>query len=215
MRPNPILLEPYFEHYALKVLKESAASLLRGMASPENVVVVQEHADALLDEICGQNGLWRQVVEESFDKASLIHLGNSRTGYHPASEFIRPRKRAIKEALRLQVLKWQVDALERQPTDDQRGNVKVRVQTVAVPKVHSVVRESRQPHPDPESILSKHPLGVNKATAANIFGISVRRVEQLIKDGELETTGRGHVKRVTTESIKARLNVRNSRTNAK
>lgn len=201
MRPNPIFLEPYFERYALTVLKESAASLLRGMASPESAVVVQEHADTILDEICGQDGLWSRVVEESFEKANLIHLGNSRIGYHPDTEFIRPRKRAIKEALRLQVLRWQTEALDRQPTYDRRGNVKVRVQTVAVPKAHSAVTESRQPHPDPESILAKHPMGVNKATAAMIFGISGRRVEQLIKDGELETKGRGHVKLVTTHSI--------------
>jgi hypothetical protein len=244
--PNPIFLEPYFERYALTVLKETAASLLRGMASPESASVVQQQADALIDKICGHDGLWRQVVEESFDKTNKIHFGNSSIGYHPASEFIRPRPRALKEALRLQVLRWQMEALERQPTDDQHGNRKARVQTVAVPKAHSAVRESRQPaappanrvsavedrliadksarratairrtpHPDPESILSKYPLGVNKATAANIFGISTRRVEQLIKDGELEATGRGHVKRVTTESVRARLNAKNSRTNAK
>jgi hypothetical protein len=215
MRPNPFLLEPYFERYALKVLKESTASLLRGMASPENTVVVQQQADTIQDEICGQDGLWSRVVEESFEKANLIHFGNSKTGYHPASEFIRPRKRAIKEALRLQALKWQVDALERQAPDDQRGDTKVRVRSLAVPKAHSSARKSRQPHPEPESILANHPLGVNKATAAIIFGISGRRVEQLIKDGELETTGRGHVKRVTTDSIRGRLTAKNSRTNAK
>ena len=96
------------------LLDETAKILLPRMVSPEKFTsMLQNRADVLTDKVCAENGVWMRIVEQSFDQANLIHLGNSRDGYHNPSEFVRPRRQAVKEALRLRVLYWKGRAWNR------------------------------------------------------------------------------------------------------
>jgi hypothetical protein len=71
----------------------------------------------------------------------------------------------------------------------------------------AVAKTRKEPHPDPESVLQAYPGGLTKRKAAEVLGIGLRRVEQLIQDGDLIARGRGNTRRITCESISARNNV--------
>jgi hypothetical protein len=68
-------------------------------------------------------------------------------------------------------------------------------------------RTKRQPHPNPESILTGKDR-VTFQTASTLLGVTERRVRQLVDEGNLETVGKGHAKRITASSISRRLNAR-------
>ncbi len=129
-RPNPSSLEPFFETYVDAVLDETAKHLLPRITSPEKFIsTLQRRADILQTAVCTENGTWVRVVRQSFDEANLIHLGNSKIGYHDPSEFTRPRRRAVKEALRLRVLYWQKEASVQAAVNASRKENRLNVST--------------------------------------------------------------------------------------
>jgi hypothetical protein len=66
-------------------------------------------------------------------------------------------------------------------------------------------RRRKEPHPDPESVLKFNPGGVVTRTAADLLGVGLRRVQELVTEGNLEATGKGNCRRVTVESLRRRL----------
>jgi hypothetical protein len=70
-------------------------------------------------------------------------------------------------------------------------------------------KQRRDPHPDPESVFREHPSGLLYQKAAEVLGLSLRRVQDLVnKEGVLETTGTGHKKKIPVESLRKYLGPR-------
>jgi excisionase family DNA binding protein len=61
------------------------------------------------------------------------------------------------------------------------------------------------PHPDPESVLQNHPIGVTPRTACQLLGIRLRQLQQLTHEGKLKPVGIGSSRRITSDSIRQRL----------
>jgi hypothetical protein len=68
-------------------------------------------------------------------------------------------------------------------------------------------KTKREPHPDPEAILSGKTRVLHK-TAATLLGVTVRRVRQLVVEGHLVAVGRGNARQIDVESIRYRLGLK-------
>jgi hypothetical protein len=86
-----------------------------------------------------------------------------------------------------------ISSMERAPAADEKQGV------LAPPK-----RTKREPHADPESILTGKDR-VTHQTAADLLGVSVRRVRQLVVEEGLHTLGIGHAKQISVTSLRKRL----------
>ncbi len=111
VRPNPALLIPAFKEYALARLDHAVHALQPAQDDLARHRQLVEITAAIEQEILGPAGIWRRIIEEEFDAANLVHLGNSKDGYHQPGEFIRPQSAAIKRALRVRLLQLQSDRL--------------------------------------------------------------------------------------------------------
>jgi excisionase family DNA binding protein len=75
----------------------------------------------------------------------------------------------------------------------------------ANPDITSTPPRRREPHPDPERILRANPAGVTYKTVAELAGVGVRRIQQLVDEGRLKAIGTGNSKRVTVASVRKHL----------
>jgi hypothetical protein len=116
--PDPSKLEPFFERYAVAVFDVEVRERLLEVKSPEKYkMLLQRCADRLLNKITSKKGVWRRVVEDSFEEAHYIGFGNSKDGYRYPEEFARPRKRSVKRVLQLRVMDWHQLAIQRLASD--------------------------------------------------------------------------------------------------
>jgi len=74
------------------------------------------------------------------------------------------------------------------------------------PTPASAVRKKRRrtPHPDPESLLEGKD-AVTYETAAQVLGVSVRRVRELVMEQKLKARGKGHQKKIDVLTLLGHL----------
>jgi hypothetical protein len=206
-------LRPFYSNYAREVFDQSAKANLLSRSNRQRDSfpswLKTELLPAVVEDVCAIDGVVEIALRHA---ANLIADERPRDTYNalwrilssemePKSFLVRLRDRLARE-LAARSLYW-----EGQPTSPAKSKKRKKSRPARPGGEKKVARrEKREPHPDPESVLAGKDR-VTVETAAELLGVTPRRVRQLVLEEHLDTLGIGHAKRISAQSIRQRLNL--------